>query len=83
MTDRAPGIDSALAQCVAGVGGAEVVAISISTAMHGLLGHDAQYQPLTPLVTWADSRARDEARQLSQPGLARELLCRSRTRCIR
>jgi gluconokinase len=72
-------IDSALAECVAGLGEAEVVAISVSTAMHGLLGLDAQYHPLTPLVTWADSRARDEARQLRQQGLARELLHRSGT----
>jgi gluconokinase len=73
------GIDSALAECVAGLGEARVVAISISTAMHGLMGLDAQYGPLTPLVTWADSRARDEARQLRQQGLARELLHRSGT----
>ena len=38
------GIDSALAECVAGLGEARVVAISISTAMHGLLGLDAQYR---------------------------------------
>jgi gluconokinase len=73
------GIDSALAECVAGLDEAKIVAISISTAMHGLLGLDAQYRPLTPLVTWADSRAREEARQLRQQGLARELLHRSGT----
>jgi gluconokinase len=72
-------IDSALAECVARLREATVVAISISTAMHGLLGLDAQYRPLTPLVTWADSRARDEARQLRHQGLARELLHRSGT----
>jgi gluconokinase len=72
-------IDSALSECVAGLGEAEVAAISVSTAMHGLLGLDAQYRPLTPLVTWADSRARDEARQLRQQGMARELLHRSGT----
>lgn len=73
------GIDSALAECAAGLDEARVVAISVSTAMHGLLGLDAQYRPLTPLVTWADSRARGEARQLRQQGLARELLHRSGT----
>src|SRR5215218_1765331 len=73
------GIESAVAECRAQLGEAEVVAISVSTAMHGLLGLDAQYHPLTPLVTWADSRARDEARQLRQQGLARELLHRSGT----
>ena len=73
------GIDSALAECAAGLDEARVVAISVSTAMHGLLGLDAQYRPLTPLVTWADSRARGEARQLRQQGLALELLHRSGT----
>jgi gluconokinase len=73
------GIDSALAECVAQLDETRVVALSISTAMHGLMGLDAQYRPLTPLVTWADSRARDEARQLRQQGLARELLHRSGT----
>jgi gluconokinase len=77
------GIDSALAECVAGLGDERVVAISVSTAMHGLLGLDAQYRPLTQLVTWADSRAREEARQLRQQGLARELLHRAGHQCIR
>ena len=73
------GIDSAVAECVARLGNARVVGISLSTAMHGLVGLDAQYRPLTPLVTWADSRARNEARRLRQNGLARELLHRSGT----
>ena len=51
------GIDGAVADCVARVGGARVVGVSLSTAMHGLVGLDAQHRPLTPLVTWADSRA--------------------------
>jgi gluconokinase len=73
------GIDSALAECVAQLGEVKVVGISLSTAMHGLVGLDARYRPLTPLVTWADSRARDEARQLRQQGLAREMLHKSGT----
>lgn len=31
--------------------------IAVSTAMHGLVGLDAHGEPVTPLVTWADSRA--------------------------
>jgi gluconokinase len=73
------GIDSAVAECVARLGNARVVAISVSTAMHALVGLDSGHRPLTPLVTWADSRARPEARQLRQQGLARELLQRSGT----
>jgi gluconokinase len=72
-------IDVAIADCVARLGDTDVLAVSLSTAMHGLLGLDAQYRPLTPLVTWADSRARDEARELRSRGLARELLHRTGT----
>jgi gluconokinase len=42
--------------------------------MHGLIGLDAQCRPLTPLVTWADSRGHLEARELRKQGLARVLL---------
>lgn len=38
--------------------------ISVSTAMHGLIGLDEELRPLTPLITWADSRALAEAAQL-------------------
>jgi gluconokinase len=73
------GIQSAVADCVSQLGDARVVGMSLSTAMHGLVGLDAQYRPLTPLVTWADSRARGEARQVREQGLARELLHRTGT----
>ncbi len=43
---------------------ATVVGLSVSTAMHGLLAFDAFGEPLTPVVTWADARARDVARSL-------------------
>ncbi len=64
---------AALAECVRAVGAAEVVAISLAAAMHGLLGLDAEFRPLTPLVTWADARAGDEARSLRHLGPAAEL----------
>jgi gluconokinase len=73
------GIENAVADCRAQLGDARVMAISLSTAMHGLIGLDAHYRPLTPLVTWADSRARAEARQVREQGLARDLLHRSGT----
>jgi gluconokinase len=72
-------IDSAIADCVARLRDVRVLAISLSTAMHGLVGLDAQYHPVTPLVTWADSRADGEARELRTQGLARELLHRTGT----
>jgi len=63
----------ALAECVAGAGGAKTLAISVSAGMHGLMALDADLHPLTQLVTWADARARGEARELRESGRAGEL----------
>ncbi len=63
----------ALAECVSVTGSAEVLAVSVSAAMHGLIALDADLRPLTPLVTWADTRAREEARALGRSGLGRQL----------
>jgi gluconokinase len=63
----------ALTECVATAGDADVVAISVSAAMHGLLALDAELRPLTPLITWADGRAREQAASLHRSGQADEL----------
>jgi len=55
---------AALDECVQACRGARVEALALSSAMHGLIGLDEHQRPLTPLVTWADSRAADEATQL-------------------
>ena len=47
--------------------------------MHGLIALDGDLQPLTALVTWADSRAREQAAELRASGQARELHRRSGT----
>ena len=47
--------------------------------MHGLIALDADQRPLTPLVTWADSRSREQAAELRASGEARELHRRSGT----
>lgn len=60
----------ALAECVAAAQGAEVVGISVSAGMHGLMALDADRRPVTPLITWADGRALDEARALHRSGEA-------------
>lgn len=71
-------IDQALAEVVTDLAGCEVAALSISTAMHGLIGLDGRYRPVTPLITWADSRASSEAAWLrANSGV--ELLHRSGT----
>ena len=64
---------SALADAVAAARGAEVLALSVSTAMHGLIGLDADMAPVTPLVTWADARSADEAAGLRASGASLEL----------
>lgn len=48
----------------------DVVGLSVSTAMHGLIGLDAQHTPLTPLVTWADARSTPQSRSLRTSGAA-------------
>ena len=63
-------VSATLAECVAAAGGAETIAVSVSTAMHGLIGLDATMRPLTPLLTWADARSRNEAHELGDAGLA-------------
>lgn len=55
---------AALSECVTACQGRSVDVIAVSSAMHGLLGLDVALQPLTDLVTWADSRSVDEAREL-------------------
>lgn len=65
-------VDGALAETVAAVhrAGATVLAVSVSTAMHGLVALDADGAPLTRLLTWADSRSSDQARGLRASGEA-------------
>jgi gluconokinase len=43
---------------------AEPLALSFSGAMHSLLGVDSDGTPITPLITWADLRAAEEACRL-------------------
>lgn len=69
----AAAVTGTLGECVAEVGGRRVAAVSVSTAMHGLLALDVDKRPITPLVTWADGRAADQAWQLHTSGRAAEL----------
>ncbi|MFI9527722.1 gluconokinase [Micromonospora rosaria] len=41
-----------------------VAGLSFSSAMHSLIGLDADDNPLTPVVTWADARASGQAERL-------------------
>jgi gluconokinase len=44
--------------------GARVAGLSLSAAMHALLALDRHDRPLTPIVTWADMRAAEQAERL-------------------
>ncbi|MDQ3896977.1 MAG: gluconokinase [Actinomycetota bacterium] len=70
---------SALSECIAAAAPAEPLAVSVSAAMHGLIALDAQCVPLTPLITWADSRAAEEAWELHRSGRGAELHARTGT----
>jgi gluconokinase len=53
--------------------GAHVVGISLSCAMHGLLALDDTMSTLTPVITWADARSREQTRALHRDGRAAAL----------
>jgi gluconokinase len=44
--------------------GARIAALSFSGAMHSLVGVDGDGRTLTPLITWADMRATEQAERL-------------------
>ncbi len=62
----------AVLECLAQVAGAvgrPVAGLSFSSAMHSLIGLDPKGVPLTPSITWADSRAVVQAERLrASPG---------------
>lgn len=49
-----------------GAGGAGISAVAMSTFWHSLLGLDREGHPTTPVITWADRRAADDARRLRE-----------------
>ncbi|PWJ56483.1 gluconate kinase, FGGY family [Quadrisphaera granulorum] len=55
------------------LGTVDVVGISFSSAMHSLIGVDALGAPLTPLITWADTRSAPQAEALSETPTGRRL----------
>lgn len=63
--DIATAVFESLRAAVAQVDASRILGISISTAMHGLMGLDAEHRPVSDLITWADSRATEEAEEIS------------------
>jgi gluconokinase len=50
-----------------------LLGISFSAAMHGLMVIDKKGNPMTPIFTWADSRSKEYATYLLQQPLAEEI----------
>lgn len=67
-------VDEALAEAVAACHGRRVGVIGVGSAMHGLVGLDADMRPLTDILTWADTRGSAEARELREEGRSASLL---------
>ncbi len=61
LTNTAKAIDGALAHVPRGD---TIVGVATDTLWHSVLGVDADGHPLTPLYTWADTRAAAAAQQL-------------------
>ncbi|MFV0425438.1 MAG: gluconokinase [Beutenbergiaceae bacterium] len=61
------------------VPGHTLAGLSVSTAMHALIGLDRDGVPLTPVITWADTRSQAQADRLRAQGLAASLLERTGT----
>jgi gluconokinase len=59
--------------------GRPIAGVSFSAAMHSLLGLDGDGVPLTPLITWADTRADAQADRLRKEGRALALHRRTGT----
>ncbi|MTE22815.1 gluconokinase [Microbacterium sp. ZXX196] len=55
-------------EVVAEIGAARVAGVSFSSAMHSIMALDADGAPLTPVVTWADTRAAEDVARLRDSG---------------
>jgi gluconokinase len=54
-------------------GKADLTALSCSSAMHSLMVVDADDQPISALITWADLRSREEAARLKQSAAGNDI----------
>ncbi|MDR0300171.1 MAG: gluconokinase [Streptococcaceae bacterium] len=62
-----------------GVEKAEIAAVSFSSAMHSLIALDESWNPLTRVITWADTRAVKFTEQLKETGKGQEIYERTGT----
>ncbi|MEJ1091336.1 gluconokinase [Microbacterium istanbulense] len=66
-------------EVVAEIGTDRVAGLSFSAAMHSLMALDAQLEPITPVVTWADTRGAVQAERIRASGGGLELHRRTGT----
>ena len=66
----ATAVQEAVREVASGItaSGRTVAGVSFSAAMHDVIGLDADGEPLTPMLTWADGRAAAQARRLRASG---------------
>ena len=57
-----------LREVAAEIGAERVAGVSFSSAMHSIMALGADGEPLMPVVTWADTRAAEEAARLRDSG---------------
>ncbi len=73
-------IASAIDGTLSRAGDARISGVAMSTFWHAVLGLDRGGRPTTPIITWADRRAADAARQLRD--LMDEAAVHRRTGCV-
>ncbi|MGO3488956.1 MAG: gluconokinase [Leuconostoc carnosum] len=57
----------------------KITAVSFSSAMHSLIAFDKDWQPLTRVITWADTRAVKYTEELKKSGLGQEIYAKTGT----
>ncbi|WP_459524126.1 gluconokinase [Leuconostoc lactis] len=57
----------------------KIAAVSFSSAMHSLIAFDQEWQPLTRVITWADTRAVKYTEALKASGLGQEIYSQTGT----
>ena len=73
-------ISRAIDDTLSRLGDARISGVAMSTFWHSVLGLDGGGRPTTPIITWADRRAVDTARELRE--LMDEAAVHRRTGCV-
>ncbi|WP_439819251.1 gluconokinase [Weissella paramesenteroides] len=69
----------AMAQVTRSAKEGKILGVSFSSAMHSLIAFDADWQPLTRVITWADARAVKYTEELKSNGIGQEIYSKTGT----